>query len=326
MELEQGLLRARNMDVEGEKLRLLLGRSRCSLTSESIEIERDNRDRRVYINIAFRKPRLSSSLDHILSVRYIGFLDWVAESHMISSRIALFKDYNEKTYRYLSKLVSQKRWGDISSMINTFAVNVAEMISHPELELIESYIDRTYIKPGIYDRYTYEKYGRYDRHIYKSGVDFECNILYERSSDELTIGALFRAGIDAFGVDRDRARLYISVVRDLGTMDIKVVEVAAVLRGNISESIVKYLYPWELDRADQLARIHNHLVRIDLGRYPEYRYMVEKTLLAKNLLEIRETAEEPKRFRKEMKKLIRMVKLVLRDADERMANMAIEQR
>lgn len=43
--MEQGLLRARNMDAEEEKLRLLLGRSRCSLTSESIEIERDNRDR-----------------------------------------------------------------------------------------------------------------------------------------------------------------------------------------------------------------------------------------------------------------------------------------
>lgn len=245
---------------------------------------------------------------------------------MISGRIALFKDYNEKTYRYLSKLVSQKRWGDISSVIHTFVINVAEMISHPELDLIESYIDKTYIKPVIYDRYTYEKYGRYDRHIYKSGVDFECNILYERSSDELTIGALFRAGIDAFGVDRDRARLYISVVRDLGTMDIKVLEVAAILRGIISESIVKYLYPWELDRADRLARIHNHLLRIDLGRYPEYRYMVEETLLAKNLLEIRETAEEPKRFRRELKKLIKIAEILLRQADERIAMFAIEQR
>jgi hypothetical protein len=323
--MEHDLLRARNMDVKEEKLKLLLGRSRCSLTSESIEIERDDRDRGVYISIAFRKPGLPNSPDHLLNIRYVGILDWIADRHWISSRIALFKDYNEKTYRYLSKLVSQKRWADISSMIYTFAINIAEMISHPELDLMESYIDRTYIKPGIYDRYSYEKYGRYDRHAYKSNVDFECNILYERSSNELTIGALFRAGIDAFGEDRDRARLYISVVRDLGTMDVKILEVAATLRGNISESIVKYLYPYEHDRVERLARIHDHLVRIDLSRHPEYRYMVEKTLLAKNLLEIHETAEEPKRFRKELKRLISMVKLVLRDADERMASTAIEQ-
>jgi hypothetical protein len=136
---------------------------------------------------------------------------------------------------------------------------------------------------------------------------------------------MFRAGIDALGVDKDRARLYISVVRELNTMDIKVLEVTAILR-NIptSNSIASYMYPNELDRADRLARIHDHLVRIDLSRHTEYRYMVEKTLLAKNLLEIRETAEEPKRFRKEMKRLISIAKIVLRDADERIANMAIK--
>jgi hypothetical protein len=326
--MEQGLLRAREMNTEEEKkekLRLLLGKSRCSLDSESIEIKRDDRDRGVYINMALRKSGLPNNPDHLLNIRYVATLEWVVESHWINSRVALFKDYNEKAYRYLSRLVSQKRWADASSMIYTFAINVAEMIRHPEIDLIESYIDKTYIKPGIYDRYTYEKYGRYDRYVYKSDVDFECNILYERSGDELTIGAFFRAGIDAFGVDRDRARLYINVVRDLDTMDIKILEVAAALRGNISESIVKYLYPWELDRADRLARIHDHLVRIDLSRHPDYRYMVEKTMLAKNLLEIRETAEDPGRFRKELKKLINMVKILLRDADERIAMVAVEQ-
>jgi hypothetical protein len=323
--MEQGLLRARNMDTEEERLKLLLGRSRCSLTSESIEIERDDRDKWVHISIAFRKSGLPNNPDHLLNIRYIGIMDWIVDRHWISSRIALFKDYNEKTYRYLSKLVSQKRWADASNIIYTFVINVVEMISHPEIDIMESYIDKTYIKPGIYDRYTYEKYGRYDRYLYKSDIDFDCNILYERSSDELTIGVLFRAGMDAFGVDRDRARLYINVVKDLSTLDIKVLEVAAALRGNISESIMKYLYPYEHDKVDRLARIHDHLVRIDLSRHTEYRYIVEKTLLAKNPLEIRETVEEPKVLRRELKRLINMVKLVLRDADERIASMAIEQ-
>jgi hypothetical protein len=319
--MEHGLLRARNMDVEEKRLKLLLGRSRCSLTSESIEIERDDSDRGVYISIAFRKSGLPNNPEHLLNIRYVGILDWVVDRHWISSRIALFKDYNEKTYRYLSKLVSQKRWADASNMIYTFAINVVEMISHPEIDIMESYIDKTYIKPGIYDRYTYEK----NRDTYKSDVGFDCNILYERGSNELTVGALFRVGTDAFGVDRDRARLYISVVRDLSTMDVKILEVATTLRGNISESIVKYLYPYEHDRVDRLAKTHDHLVRVDLRRHTEYRYMVEKTLLAKDLLEIRETVEEPKVLRRELRRLINMAKLVLRDADERIASMAIEQ-
>ena len=324
--MEQGLLKARNMDVEEEKsLRLLLGRSRCNVTSELIEIERDDRDKGVYINIAFRKVGLPNSPDHLLIISCIGIQGWVVDRHWISSRIALFKNYNEKTYIYLSKFISQKRWEDISNMIRTFAMIVEEMTRHPEIDIMESYIDTTYIKPGIYDRYTYEKYGRYDRYIYKSDIDFDCNILYERSSNELTIGVLFRAGMGAFGVDRDRARLYINVVRDLSTMDVKILEVTATLRSNISESIMKYLYPYEHDMVDRLARIHDHLVRIDLSRHTEYRYMVENTLLAKDLLEIRETVKEPKALRRELKKLINIAKLVLRDADERITSLAIEQ-
>ena len=240
----QGMLRARNMDVEGEKpLKLLLGRSRCSLTRESIEIERDDRDRGVYISIAFRKVGLPNSPDHLLNIIYIGVLGCFVDRHWMSSRIALLKNYNEKTYICISRFVSQKRWEDISNMICTFDINVAEMTRHPEIDIMESYIDTTYIKPGIYDRYTYEK----NRHTYRSDVGFDCNILYERSSNELTIGVLFRAGMDAFGVDRDRARLYINVVRDLSTMDVKILEVTATLRANISESIMKYLYPYEHD-------------------------------------------------------------------------------
>jgi hypothetical protein len=131
--------------------------------------------------------------------------------------------------------------------------------------------------------------------------------------------------MDAFGVDRDRARLYINVVRDLSTMDVKILEVTATLRANISESIMKYLYPYEHNMVDRLARIHDHLVRIDLTRHTEYRYMAENTLLAKDLLEIHETVKEPKAIRRELKKLINIAKLVLRDADERITSLAIEQ-
>ena len=71
------MLRARNMDIEEEKpLRLLLGKSRCSLTSESIEIEMDDRDRGVYISMALRKPGLPSNPDHLLGIKYVALPDW----------------------------------------------------------------------------------------------------------------------------------------------------------------------------------------------------------------------------------------------------------
>jgi hypothetical protein len=246
-------------------LKLVLGRCKYRISRNSITIERRDLDREVEVLIS--KPGLPTNPDHLIQLKYSESSDGRIESHRLNLRVALFKDYNGKAYSYIHNLVARRMWGKASEILRATAINIAELASaHPELEFIEAWMRENkqwdIVYPGKHN-----KIFDYEIRLQHFGI--------------LAAEAVFRYGVNRFGFDRDTAQLWIALLRDRNTNDIKTLEIKALLRGMLAAPIPSTLYSGSYppaviaDIIDKINIKHEHVVKIDLDRHPNYRYILD---------------------------------------------------
>jgi hypothetical protein len=274
-----------SIDSDSTDLRLVLGGCRYRIGKNGIAIERRDHDREVEVLVS--KPGLPTNPDHLIQLKYSESSDGRIESHRLNLRVALFKDYNCKAYSYIHNLVARRMWSKASEILRATAINIAELVStHPELELIEAWIRENKRWKIVYPIYIV----RSDKHkeVFRAHIEypdkydktFDCWIRFQRFG-EFDVEAGFRYGKDRFGRDRDTAQLWIAALRDLNTNDVKTLEIKALLRGMLSAPIPSTLcsgsYPSAViaDVIDRINIKHEHVVKIDLDRHPDYRYILD---------------------------------------------------
>jgi hypothetical protein len=274
-----------SIDSGSTDLRLVLGGCRYRIGKNGIAIERRDHDREIEVLVS--KPGLLTNPDHLIRLKYSESSDGRIESHRLNLRVALFKDYNGKAYSYIHNLVARRMWSKALEILRTTAINIAELVStHPELDLIEARIRKikqwkivhpTHImRPDEHK----EVFGAYIEYPDKYDKTFDCWVRFHRLG-EFAVEAGFRYGRDRFGRDRDTAQLWIAALRDRSTNDIKTLEIKALLRGMLSAPIPSTLYSGShppaviADVIDKINIKHEHVVKIDLDRHPDYRYILD---------------------------------------------------
>jgi hypothetical protein len=274
-----------SIDTGSADLRLVLGGCRYRVGKNGITIERRDHDREVEVLIS--KPGLPTNPDHLIQVKYSESSDGRIESHRLNLRVALFKDYNGKAYSYIHSLVARRMWSKASEILRATAINIAELVlTHPELELIEAWIRKNKRWKIVHPIYII----RPDKHKEVFGAHIEYPDKYDRAFDcwirfqhfgKFAVEAGFRYGKNRFGIDRDTAQLWIAVLRDQNTNDIKTLEIKALLRGMLAAPIPSTLYSGSYppaviaDIIDKINIKHEHVVKIDLDRHPDYRYILD---------------------------------------------------
>jgi hypothetical protein len=213
------------------------------INRNSIAIERKDQNREVEVLIS--KPGLLTNPDHLIQLKYSESSDGRIESHRLNLRVAIFKDYNGKAYSYIHSLVARRMWSKASEILRATAIKIAELVSaHPELEFIETWMRKNKQWDIVYPVYIAcpDKYNEF----------FDCWIRFQRFGIS-AVESEFRYSKNRFGRDRDTAQLWIAVLRDQNTNNIKTLEIKTLLRGMLTA----------LYHLDSIA-VYTHLQRLQI--------------------------------------------------------------